>query len=170
MAYAPKGLLRYLVLEKLSEKPMSGSEIMDKIEEESHGVWRPSPGSIYPLLAWLQEKGFVKALPRDESGVKRYELTDKGKRLLEDKDKIRERFIERMVSFPLLIPPPPFVGRFPEDRLEELHKPIKHLFTAFRDFMVLSRANVTKEDLAEVGRALEEAAGKIEEVNRRIKG
>ncbi len=169
MAYAPKGLLRYLVLEKLSEKPMSGSEIMDRIEEETHGAWRPSPGSIYPLLTWLQEKEFIKALPRDENGVKRYELTDKGKRLLEEKSKIRERLVERMASFPLLIPPPPFARRFPEDRLGEFQEPIKRLFTAFRDFMILSRDKATKEDIAEAGRALEEAAEKIEELNRKIR-
>jgi len=168
-ACAPKGLLRYLILEKLSEKPMSGSEIMDKIEEESCGAWRPSPGSIYPLLTWLQEKGFIRALPRDESGVKRYELTDKGRKLLEDESKIRERLVERMVSFPLLIPPPHFVGRLPEDRFSELYKTIKRLFIAFREFMVFSREAAAKEDFEEVDRVLEEAARKIEEVNRRIR-
>jgi DNA-binding PadR family transcriptional regulator len=168
-AFVPKGLLRYRVLEMLSEKPMSGSEIMDRIEEETHGAWRPSPGSIYPMLTWLQEKGFVKALPRDENGIKRYELTDKGRKLLEEKSKIRERLVERMVSFPLLIPPP-FAGSFSEDRLRELHEPIKRLFTAFRDFMILSRDKATKEDIAEAGRVFEEAAEKIEELNRKIKG
>ncbi|MEM3466147.1 MAG: PadR family transcriptional regulator [Candidatus Jordarchaeales archaeon] len=156
-----------MVLEMLSEKPMSGSEIMDRIEEKTHESWRPSPGSIYPLLTWLQEKGFIKALPRDESGIKRYELTEKGKKLLEDKNKIKERLVERMVSFPLLIPPL-FSGRFPEDRLGELHTPIKRLFIAFRDFMILSRDKATKEDLAEVGRVFEEAAEKIEELNRKF--
>lgn len=168
MACAPKGLLRYLILEKLNEKPMSGSEIMDKIEDESHGAWRPSPGSIYPLLTWLQEKGFIRALPRDESGVKRYELTDKGRKLLEEKDKIREKLVERMVSFPLLLPPPPFVSRLPQDRLGELHEPIKRLFAAFREFMILSRDRATQEDLVEVRKVLEEAAEKIEELNRKL--
>ncbi len=169
-ACAPKGLLRYSVLEMLSEKPMSGSEIMDEIEEKTNGAWRPSPGSIYPLLTWLQEKGFIKALPKDESGVKRYELTDKGRKLIEKKSEIRERLIERMASFPLLIPTPPFVGRFPESRLDELHEPLRHLFTAFREFMILSRKKVSKEELAEAGKVLEEAAKKIEEINRRIRG
>jgi len=43
----PKGFLRYQVLRLLKEKPMSGSEIMSEIEEETDGNWRPSPGSIY---------------------------------------------------------------------------------------------------------------------------
>ncbi len=171
-AFAPKGLLRYRVLEMLSEKPMSGSEIMDRIEGETGGAWRPSPGSIYPLLTWLHEKGFVKALPRDESGVKRYELTEKGRKLLEDKGKIREMLVERMASFPLLIPPPPFIGRgigFPRERIDELHDPLRRLFIALRDFIVLPREEVSKEELAEAAKVLGEAAEKIEELNKRIK-
>ncbi|MEM2088116.1 MAG: PadR family transcriptional regulator [Thermoproteota archaeon] len=168
-ACAPKGLLRYLVLEMLSKKPMSGSEIMDKIEETTRGEWRPSPGSIYPLLTWLQEKGFVKVLPKDENGVKRYELTTKGRELLEERGKIRERLLEKMTSFPLLIPPPimakPFI-----DQPDELHGPLRHLFVAFREFKILSGKKVSKEDLMEVGRVLEEAAEKIETINKRIQG
>ena len=38
---------------------MSGSEIVGKIERETGGKWKPSPGSIYPLLGGLQEKGFT---------------------------------------------------------------------------------------------------------------
>ncbi|MGQ9597633.1 MAG: PadR family transcriptional regulator [Thermoproteota archaeon] len=169
-AYAPKGLLRYLILEMLSEKPMSGSEIMDMMEKETRGTWRPSPGSIYPLLTWLQEKGFVKALPKDENGVKRYELTNKGRRLLEEKGEIRERLLEKMASFPLLIPSPPFIGRFPQGRIDGLHEPIRRLFFAFREFITIPREKVSREDLAEVGRAFEEAAEKIEAVNKRVKG
>jgi len=167
-AFAPKGLLRYRVLEMLSQKPMSGSEIMDRIEEETRGAWRPSPGSIYPLLTWLHEKGFVKALPRDEGGVKRYELTEKGRKLLEDKGKIREKLVERMTSFPLLVPPPLFMRRFPEGRIDELHDPLRRLFIALRDFTALPREKVSKECLAEVGRVLGEAAEKIEELNKKI--
>ena len=55
----PRGLLRFLVLKFLSEKPMSGAEIVNKIEHETGGKWKPSPGSIYPLLAGLQERGFT---------------------------------------------------------------------------------------------------------------
>ena len=43
----PRGLLRFLVLKMLSEKPMSGTEIAKQIEEQTGGRWKPSPGSIY---------------------------------------------------------------------------------------------------------------------------
>jgi DNA-binding PadR family transcriptional regulator len=47
---------------------------MDAIEEMSQGWWRPSPGSIYPLLSDLEKEGYVKKL---EDG--KYELTQKSR-------------------------------------------------------------------------------------------
>ncbi|MCS7136732.1 MAG: PadR family transcriptional regulator, partial [Aigarchaeota archaeon] len=63
MAAVPKGFLRLQVLELLNEKPMSGSEIMSEVERRTNGCWRPSPGSVYPLLAWLQDNGYVREVP-----------------------------------------------------------------------------------------------------------
>ncbi|MGQ9479254.1 MAG: PadR family transcriptional regulator [Thermoproteota archaeon] len=162
-AYAPKGLLRYWVLEMLSEKPMSGSEIMDKVEEETHGTWRPSPGSIYPLLTWLSEKGFIKALTKDENGVKKYELTDKGRKLLEERGRIRERFFARVpfIAYPFM---PRFMAGF-----EELRDSVFRLFQAFREFMILSVGGVSKENVEEAGKILREAAERLEAVNSKIR-
>jgi len=97
-AMVPKGFIRYHVLESLSEKPMSGSEIMDDIGNRTNGRWRPSPGSIYPLLAWLQDNGHVKEMPSDQSGLKRYELTDKGEVLLEEQKKSKRALRRRQNS------------------------------------------------------------------------
>ena len=90
-AMVPKGFLRYHVLEALNQKAMSGSELMEEIHKHTGGNWKPSPGSIYPLLAWLQDNTYVKELPT-ENGFKRYELTQNGKDLLEEQTKIREKF------------------------------------------------------------------------------
>jgi DNA-binding PadR family transcriptional regulator len=172
IACAPKGLLKYLVLEMLSEKPMSGSELMEKIEKDTQGAWRPSPGSIYPLLTWMQEKGLIKPLPKDESGIKRYELTDEGRKLMERRE-IREKLVEKTALFPLMIPPPhlPFMkGPPPLGMIEELHMPIRKLFSAFRGFMILSKGKPCKDIVEEVGKILEEAADKIEAVNKRVRG
>ncbi len=54
--------------------PKNGAEIMDQIEAMSQGWWRPSPGSVYPLLEELAQDGLIKK--RDDG---RYELTEKGK-------------------------------------------------------------------------------------------
>jgi len=67
------GGLRVLVLYLLSEGPKNGAELMDTIEMMSHGLWKPSPGSIYPLLSKVVEENLVRK--RED---RRYELTDAG--------------------------------------------------------------------------------------------
>jgi DNA-binding PadR family transcriptional regulator len=78
----PRGLLRHLSFKFLRERPMSGSEIVDRIEE--HTDWRPSPGSIYPLLSHMQEGGFIKAYEDEDPTLKRFELTDIGRKHVEE--------------------------------------------------------------------------------------
>ena len=58
------------VLSMLARSPKNGAEIMAAIEEMTQGWWRPSPGSIYPLLNELQAAGLIQ---KREDG--RYELT-----------------------------------------------------------------------------------------------
>lgn len=73
----PRGLLRHLSFQFLSEGPMSGSEIVDRIEEFTD--WRPSPGSIYPLLSHMQERGFIEEHKNLDPTLKRFELTEEGR-------------------------------------------------------------------------------------------
>ena len=69
----PRGLPS-MVLFLLSSSPKNGVELMDGVEELTHGHWRPTPGSIYPLLKFLTEDGMVRKLADN-----RYELTEKGR-------------------------------------------------------------------------------------------
>jgi len=87
----PKGYLRSRVLKLLNEKPMSGAEIMKEIEDKTSMSWKPSPGSVYPLLSWLLESGYTKELADSEAGVRRYELTEEGKKFLEEETQRREQ-------------------------------------------------------------------------------
>lgn len=68
--------LRQWVLLILSREPKNGAEIMDSMETMSQGWWRPSPGSVYPVLEELAQEGLTR---RREDG--RYELTVRGKDL-----------------------------------------------------------------------------------------
>jgi DNA-binding PadR family transcriptional regulator len=95
-AGVPRGLLRFLVLKYLVEKPMSGAEIVEIIEQETGGKWKPSSGSIYPLLGWLQDKGFASEVSAVESGMKRYSLTDKGKEFFKEQVKVGQKFLQKM--------------------------------------------------------------------------
>jgi DNA-binding PadR family transcriptional regulator len=66
------GGLRWHVLFILSNGPKRGVDLMDSIERASWGFWRPSPGTIYPLLKSLENEGLV--LRKDGF----YRLTDLG--------------------------------------------------------------------------------------------
>jgi DNA-binding PadR family transcriptional regulator len=74
---ARRGDVRAAVLALLTERPMHGYELIQQIEERSGGVWRPSPGSIYPTLQLLADEGLVSG---DETGGRRlFTLTDAGR-------------------------------------------------------------------------------------------
>jgi len=60
------------IVTMLASSPKNGVELMDEIERMTQGWWRPSPGSVYPVLEQLTNEGMVKK--RDDG---RYELTDK---------------------------------------------------------------------------------------------
>ncbi len=72
--------LRMLILSMLSASPKNGVEIMNEIEAATRGWWRPSPGSIYPLLGQLEKEGLVKKKREDDG---RYELTDRASEQME---------------------------------------------------------------------------------------
>ena len=92
----PRGLLQFLVLKLLAEKAMSGVEIVEEIEQETRGFWKPSPGSIYPLLARLQNKGYTNELSTGESGMKSYVLTDEGKTFFKKQIKLGHKFLTKL--------------------------------------------------------------------------
>jgi len=74
---AGRGMMEPAILSALAERPMHGYEIISYLEEKSHGIWRPSPGSVYPTLQMLEERGDVTS---DEHGGKKvYTLTDSGR-------------------------------------------------------------------------------------------
>lgn len=63
--------LRNMVVYLLSSSPKNGVELMDGVETITRGWWRPTAGSIYPLLEKMVEEGTIEK--RQEDG--RYELT-----------------------------------------------------------------------------------------------
>ncbi len=72
-----RGDVRIALLLLLAEEPSNGYQLMQTLEERSDGHWRPSPGSVYPALAQLEDEGFVRTV-QGESG-RTYEITDAGR-------------------------------------------------------------------------------------------
>jgi hypothetical protein len=58
---ARRGDVRAAALALLAESPMNGYQIIQEISERSGGVWRPSPGSVYPALQQLEDEGLIRA-------------------------------------------------------------------------------------------------------------
>ncbi|ADO75178.1 PadR family transcriptional regulator [Stigmatella aurantiaca] len=75
------GELRLLILAMLAERPRHGYELIKDIEERLGGAYSPSPGVIYPTLAWLDDMGYA-AIEAEEGGRKRYRATAEGEAFL----------------------------------------------------------------------------------------
>ncbi len=73
-----RGILRPIILTLLRNTKLSGTEIMDKVQEMSGGWWRPSPGSIYPLLEDMVRESM---LNKNKDG--KYEINSKHRESVE---------------------------------------------------------------------------------------
>jgi DNA-binding PadR family transcriptional regulator len=80
---ARRGDIRTAALLLLAEEPRNGYQIMQEVQERSDGVWRPSPGSVYPALAQLEDEGLIRS--QESDGRKLYALTDEGRANVEQR-------------------------------------------------------------------------------------
>src|SRR5215218_6997035 len=85
-----RGDVRAALLVLLAEQPFNGYGLMQEIEQRSDGLWRPSPGSVYPALSLLEDEGLVRA--EEVEGRKQYALTAAGSAYV---DEHREQLGER---------------------------------------------------------------------------
>jgi DNA-binding PadR family transcriptional regulator len=80
---ARRGDIRTAALLLLAEEPRNGYQIMQEVQERSDGLWSPSPGSVYPALAQLEDEGLIRS---DEiEGRKLFALTDAGSAHLQER-------------------------------------------------------------------------------------
>ena len=168
MASVPKGYLKYSVLRLLGEKSLSGSEIMNEIEKETEGRWKPSPGSIYPLLAWLQDKGYTKIASEQEPGMKRYTLTNEGRAYLEEHVRRRKDIQERFGSFR----PPLFMFHHFNSHSKEKNELVeagKGFIKASWNLMNNLRERYTEEAATQAKDVINQATEKINEINKKLK-
>lgn len=77
---APKvrrGDVRSAILDVLSGGPMNGYQVIQQIAERSNGLWKPSPGSVYPTIQQLEDEGLVEGTSPE--GRRLLQLTDSGR-------------------------------------------------------------------------------------------
>src|ERR1700754_1146268 len=78
---ARRGDVRAAMLLLIEGGPQNGYQIIQEIERRTDGVWKPSPGSVYPALQQLEDEGLVRAV--EFEGKRSYELTDEGRDYVE---------------------------------------------------------------------------------------
>lgn len=83
-----RGFLKFYILKLLSGDNYTGYGLIQAIEKET-GFWKPSTGSVYPLLESLEEEGLIECGDlEDGSG---YMLTPEGKQVYEEAEEAREK-------------------------------------------------------------------------------
>jgi DNA-binding PadR family transcriptional regulator len=79
---ARRGDVRAAILDLLAEgQAWNGYQIIQEIAGRTHGVWRPSAGSVYPALQQLEDEGLIS--PEGEGRRRMYTLTDEGRQYAE---------------------------------------------------------------------------------------
>lgn len=71
-----RGDVRAAILDVLATGPMNGYQVIQQIAERSNKAWRPSPGSVYPTIAQLEDEGLITS--DDTSGPRAMRLTEAG--------------------------------------------------------------------------------------------
>jgi DNA-binding PadR family transcriptional regulator len=99
----PRGFLRLYMLALLARHSETGYSIMQTIDDKTEGAWRPGPGTVYPLLRGLVKEGLAVRLGSGaKEGTLEYVATEKGKKELEEKQRLlasagrRERIMMRL--------------------------------------------------------------------------
>src|SRR2546430_11697278 len=88
------GDMKYVILKLLRDKPRHGYEVMKELEDQFHGCYSPSPGTVYPTLQWAEDEGLVRAT--ESAGKKVYEITDAGRRFLDEHKDVVDDIFERV--------------------------------------------------------------------------
>lgn len=92
-----KGDLKYIILDLIKEKPSYGYEIIQVLEERSHGFYAPSPGTVYPTLQLLEELGHISATQQESKRI--YAITDNGEKFLVKHKKFAEGIKTQMNGY-----------------------------------------------------------------------
>lgn len=115
---ARRGDVRLAILALLAQEPANGYSLIGKISDRTDGRWRPSPGSIYPVLRQLTEDGLVAGEDADVEGAG-YTITEAGRAYLAEHQERVSRVWEN--------------GRGLTDGQEALHQSLRKVMGATRE-------------------------------------
>ena len=150
----PRGFSRYFILELLKKKEHTGKEIINYAAEQSNGIWKPSPGLIYPLLGRLLDEKLI-----EETKDGRYKITKKGTETAQDVEKIND-IIKKQIEVLFRLGN---VGRFVAmDLLEKI--------SSMGSILSENMSNMTDEETQKYKKFLQDELKKIDEKDTETKG
>ncbi len=132
---------------------MSGSELAEEIEQYTD--WRPSPGSIYPLLSQMKEEGMIEPYPDEDPSLKRFKITDKGLAILEEQKRHDEHFRRRQRSIRKIY------WRLHREMPEMIYESFSALLNTVEE--AYTKVSVSPEAAVRFREALDEATRKLTE-------
>ncbi|HEX7117848.1 MAG TPA: PadR family transcriptional regulator [Longimicrobiales bacterium] len=93
------GTLDLLILKALSLQPLHGLGVSRRIEQITNGAYRIGPGSLFPALHRLEQRGLLAATEGESENRRRakyYRLTAAGRRQLEHETRTWARVVDVM--------------------------------------------------------------------------
>lgn len=142
------GEMRLMLLSLIAEAPRHGYELIKAVEERFGGSYTPSPGVIYPTLAWLDDMGFA-AVDADASARKLYRITDAGDAWLAANKAPLEEMTRRIHSY-----------GFRRGAPAPMLRAMENLKTALR--LRMRQGPIDDETALKIADAIDEAAKKVE--------
>ena len=147
------GGLRLVMLTMIAEQPRHGFAFIKLIEERSGGSYSPSPGVIYPTLAWLDDMGYAR-IDAEAGGRKRYSITPEGEAFLTANRSTAEELAARLGA-----PQQRGGGR---DGSSPIGRAMENLKATIRSRM--RRGPIENADAEKIAAALDTAAKSIERI------
>jgi len=147
-----QGDLKYVILRLLEEKPRHGYEIIKDLEGRFGGSYAPSPGTVYPTLTMLEDLGYAKVVP-EEGGKKIYEITDEGRRYLQENSSTVDDIFGRIAEF---------VEGFTDAPMRELNQAFQRLARA--TYKTATGHIKDKETIEKIRDVIRRAAEEVEAI------
>ena len=89
-----RGHLKFYILRLLREQRHTGYGLMKAIETET-GFWKPSAGSLYPLLATMREAGLIREV-EEANGASRWQITEEGEATYSQASETKQELLDSM--------------------------------------------------------------------------
>lgn len=146
------GELRLVLLKLIADEPRHGYDLIRAIEGLTGGEYAPSPGVVYPTLTLLQDMGLIEEA-KAKGPRKPFEVTDEGRKHLEEKADEVEALFERLEEF---------APRESSSSGPAIGRAVGNLMNALSHR--IGRDGIDDDLLHEIATILDEAAQRIERV------